>query len=52
MSETQTMTRSLDLAFRKFGEGWKRKTFKTEAAADRWLDANADDLAETRWATD
>ena len=41
-----------EIAYRKHGEMWKRKTFRTEAQLDRWLDQHDENCAEVRLADD
>lgn len=38
----------IEIAFRKIGEGWKRRVFKSQAALEKWLDKHGEGLAEVR----
>jgi len=39
-----------EMAYRKAGENWKRKTFRSEAEIDRWFDKHGSAVVETKWA--
>jgi hypothetical protein len=40
----------IEIAVHIIGKGWVRKLFKSQAAADEWIDAHEADFDEIRWA--
>jgi hypothetical protein len=54
MTTTNNDTRNwpVEMAYRKFGAGWKRRTFRSEKEIDRWFYHHGSEVAETRWAED
>ena len=40
----------VEMAYKKFGAGWKRRTFRSEAEIDRWFYNHGSEVAETKWA--
>jgi hypothetical protein len=54
MTTTNNDTRNwpVEMAYRKFEAGWKRRTFRTEKEIDRWFYLHGSEVAETRWAED
>ncbi len=43
-------TRQVEIAYYTPGKGWKRRTFKSEAEAERFV-AELDEDVEVRWAS-
>ena len=41
-----------EIAYRYYGETWKRKVFRTVEMMHRWLTEHDDDIAEVRFADD
>jgi hypothetical protein len=39
---------TIEIAYRMYGEPFRRKTFKSEAACEAWIEKHEDDLAEIR----
>jgi len=48
MSTTPT-TNTVEMIYRRYGENWKHKTFRNDAAFQRWMNQHEDDIAEIRW---
>ena len=40
----------IEIAVRMIGKGWVRRLFKSQAAADKWIDAHDGEFDEIRWA--
>lgn len=49
MTETKKTAEPIEIAYHTPGKGWKRKSFKTEAAARKFVEKLDSDV-EVRWA--